>query len=272
MKLKKITSLVMLWAMILMTYTGIILYIAPHGRVANWTNWELFWWNKHQFAQIHTTFMALFIVATLLHIYYNFKPMVSYMKNKMKQFVFFTKEMIVALGITLLFLTGTLFEIPPFSTFVAFGDSIKDGWAKKSDEPPYGHAEESTLKDFSQKTGYELQRVLKALHEYNITAKDSQTLEEIANREQKTAGYIFDLIRNSLGTSASENKITGLGRKTFAQIAKEMPINLEQFLKELENMGIQATKDDKFKSTVEKQGFNAREVINAFSQSNQKEK
>ena len=66
MKLKKITSLVMLWSMIMMTYTGIILYIAPHGRVANWTNWELFWWDKHQFAQIHTTFMALFIVATLL--------------------------------------------------------------------------------------------------------------------------------------------------------------------------------------------------------------
>ncbi len=272
MKLKKITSLVMLWSMIMMTYTGIILYIAPHGRVANWTNWELFGWDKHQFAQIHTTFMALLIITTLLHIYYNFKPMVSYMKNKMKKFVFFTKEMIVALGITLVFLTGTLFEMPPFSTFVAFGDSIKDSWAEKSDEPPYGHAEESTLKDFSQKTGYELQRVLKALHEHNITAKDSQTLEEIADREQKTAGYIFDLIRNSLGASASKNKITGLGRKTFTQIAKEIDINLEQFLKALENMGIKANKKDKFKSTVEKQGLDAREVINRFLKNKNKEK
>ncbi len=272
MKLKKITSLVMLWSMIMLTYTGIILYIAPYGRVANWTNWELFCWDKHQFAQIHTTFMALFIVATLLHVYYNFKPMVSYMKNQMKQFVFFTKEMIVALGITLLFLTGTLFEIPPFSTFVAFGDSIKDSWAEKSDEPPYGHAEESTLKDFSQKTGYELQRVLKVLHEHNITAKDSQTLEEIANKEQKTAKYLFGMIQKDLGASISQKKISGLGRKTFAQIAKEIDINLEQFLKELENMGIKADKDDKFKSTVEKQGFNAREVVNVFLQSKPKEK
>lgn len=272
MKLKKITSLVMLWSMILMTYTGIILYIAPHGRVANWTNWELFGWDKDQFAQIHTTFMALFIVATLLHIYYNFKPMVSYMKNRMRQFVFFTKEMIVALGITLLFVTGTLFEVPPFSTFIAFGDSIKDSWAEKSDKPPYGHAEESTLKDFSQKTGYELQRVLKTLHEHNITAKDSQTLEEIASQEQKTAKYLFGLIQNSLGASTSQKKISGLGRKTFAQIAKEIDINLEQFLKELENMGIKADEDDKFKSTVEKQGFNAREVLNTFLQNDQKEK
>ncbi len=272
MKLKKITSLVMLWAMIMMTYTGIILYIAPHGRVANWTNWELFGWDKDQFAQIHTTFMALFVVATLLHVYYNFKPMVSYMKNKMKQFVFLTKEMIIALSITLLFVTGTLYEVPPFSTFLTFGDNIKDSWAEKSEEPPYGHAEESTLKDFSQKTGYELHSLLKVLHENNISAKDSQTLEEIASQEDKTAKYLFALIQNALGASKSQNQISGLGRKTFEALAKEIDINLEDFLKELENMDIKADKKDKFKSTVEKQGFDAREVLNAFLKNNQKEK
>ena len=123
MKLKKITSLVMLWSMIMMTYTGIVLYIAPHGRVAYWTNWELFGWSKDQFAEIHTTFMVLFIVTTLLHIYYNWKPLTSYMKNQAKAFVFFTKEMVVALSIVLLFLIGTLYTIVPFSTFL-------DGWLR----------------------------------------------------------------------------------------------------------------------------------------------
>ncbi len=272
MKLKKITSLVMLWAMIMMTYTGIILYIAPHGRVANWTNWELFGWDKDQFAQIHTTFMALFIVTTLLHIYYNFKPMVSYMKDTMKKFVFFTKEMIVALVITVVFTAGTLLVVPPFSTFIEFGDGIKESWAKKSDEPPYGHAEESTLIDFSQKTGYALQDVLKVLNEHNISAKDSQTLEAIAKQEEKPAKYIFALIQNALGTSKSQNQISGLGRKTFAQVAKEINIDTEQFLKKLADMGIKADKKDKFKSTVEKQEFDAREVLNIFLKNNQKEK
>ena len=272
MKLKKITSLVMLWAMIMMTYTGVILYIAPHGRVANWTNWELFGWDKDQFAQIHTTFMALFIVATLLHIYYNFKPMVSYMKSTMKKFIFFTKEMIVALGITGLFIAGTLLDVPPFSTFLEFGDGVKDSWAKKSDEPPYGHAEESTLKDFSQKTGYELKDIQRVLNEHNISAKDSQTLEEIARIEQKPAKYIFTLIQNTLGKSTTKNQISGLGRKTFTQVAQEIDIDLEQFLTKLEAMGIKAKKDDKFKSTIEKQGFDVREVLNTFLKNHQKEK
>jgi hypothetical protein len=272
MKLKKITSLVMLWSMIMMTYTGIVLYISPHGRVAYWTNWELFGWSKDQFADIHTTFMALFIFTTLLHLYYNWKPLTSYMKNQIKEFIFFTKEMLAALSIVLLFLFGTLYTVVPFSTFLEFGDGMKENWVEKSEEPPYGHAEESTLKDFSQKTGYELKQMLKILSEHNITASEAQTLEEIAVKQGKTPGDIFGLITSSLGDNRPENQITGLGRKSFEQIAKELNMDSELLLQELESMGIKAEKKDKFKSTVEKQGFNARELVDGFSNGSLKEK
>jgi len=142
---------------------------------------------------------------------------------------------------------------------------MKEGWVKKSEEPPYGHAEESTLKDFSQKTGYELKQMLKVLSEHDIIASESQTLEEIAAKQGKTPGYIFGLITSSLGDNRTENQITGLGRKSFEQIAKELKMDSEHFLKELESMGIKAEKKDKFKSTVENQGFNAREVVDGFS-------
>jgi hypothetical protein len=272
MKLKKITSLVMLWSVLMMAYTGIILYIAPHGRVAYWTNWELFGWNKDQFAQIHTTFMVLFVVATILHIYYNWKPLTSYMKNRLKQFVFFTKEMLVALLISLLFLLGTLYEMPPFSSFLQFGDGIKDSWVEKSEEPPYGHAEESTLKDFSQKTGYDLSKVIEVLKEHNMSVAENQTIKEIAEDQGITAIHIYTLITASLGAKAKDNEISGLGRKEFGQIAKELNIDADQFLQQLDAMGIKAQKEDKFRSTVEKQGFDAREVIGTFLEKEQKEK
>lgn len=60
MSLKKITSLTMLFAMLVMTYTGIILFITPPGRIANWSNWEIFGLTKEEYAQIHTTFMVSF--------------------------------------------------------------------------------------------------------------------------------------------------------------------------------------------------------------------
>ncbi len=262
----------MLWSVIMMAYTGIVLYIAPHGRVAHWTNWELFGWTKDQFAQIHTTFMVLFVVATLLHIYYNWKPLISYMKNRLKQFVFFTKEMLIALLISLLFLFGTLYEIAPFSSFLHFGESIKDNWIEKSEEPPYGHAEESTLKDFSQKTGYDLTKVMKVFKEHNLSVMENQTIKEIASDQDMTADQIYKLITGSLGNKLNKNKISGLGRKEFRQIAKELNIDIDQFLQKLDAMGIKAQKKDKFRSTIEKQGFNARDVISTFLEKDQKEK
>ncbi|MEA3490981.1 MAG: DUF4405 domain-containing protein [Campylobacterota bacterium] len=272
MKLKKITSLLMLWSLLMMVYTGIVLYIAPHGRVAYWTDWELFGWSKDQFAQIHTTFMVLFVIATILHIYYNWKPLTGYMKNRLKQFIFFTKEMLVALLISLLFLLGTLYSIPPFSNFLQLGDSLKDGWAEKSQEPPYGHAEESTLKDFSQKTGYDLPKVIEVLKEHNLSVSENQTIKEIAAHQSMTAIEIYTLITATLGAKEKRSQISGLGRKEFGQIAKELNIDIDQFLQQLDAMGIKAKKEDKFRSTVEKQGFNAREVITSFLEKEKKEK
>ena len=266
MKLKKITSLVMLWSMIMMSYTGIILYIAPHGRVAYWTNWELFGWSKDQFADVHTSFMVLFIVATSLHLYFNWKPLTSYMKNQVKDFVFFTKEMIVAIGVTILFLFGTLYMVSPFSTFLDFGEEMKESWVEKSEEPPYGHAEESTLKEFSQRTGYDVEQVLQVLEQHNINASQTATLENIAIEEGKTPGEIYGLISASLGEKRP--KVTGLGRKSFEQVAKALEIESEEFLKELLSMGIKAERTDKFKPTLEKQGFNVREVVDRFLQKN----
>ena len=266
MKLKKITSLVMFWSMIMMTYTGIILYIAPHGRVAYWTNWELFGWSKDQFADVHTTFMVLFILTTILHIYYNWKPLTSYMKNEVKAFVFFTKEMMVAIGIVLVFLFGTLYSVVPFSSFLHFGEEMKESWVEKSEEPPYGHAEESSLKDFAQKTGYDVAQLINVLQENGIDASQTDTLENIAIEERKTPGEVFALITASLGEKRP--KISGLGRKSIDEVAKALGMDSEQFLKELKKMGIEAKRTDKFKPTLENQGYNVREIVNHFLDKN----
>jgi len=61
MSLKKITSLTMLLSMLAMTFTGILLFITPPGRVANWTNWQIFGLTKELIANIHSTFMVLFV-------------------------------------------------------------------------------------------------------------------------------------------------------------------------------------------------------------------
>ena len=59
--LRKLTSLTITFSFFIMSYTGIILFIAPKGRVANWTNWELFGLDKTEYTNLHVTFMVLFL-------------------------------------------------------------------------------------------------------------------------------------------------------------------------------------------------------------------
>ncbi len=40
-KIRAFTAMMMLLSFVLETISGIVLYIVPPGRVANWTNWKI---------------------------------------------------------------------------------------------------------------------------------------------------------------------------------------------------------------------------------------
>ena len=109
MKIRKITSLTASLAFILMVLTSIVLYIVPQGRVAYWADWRLWGLTKTDWGNIHINMGLLFLIALFLHIYYNWKPLMSYLKNKAKQMKVFTPEFNVALVITVAFDCGHLF-------------------------------------------------------------------------------------------------------------------------------------------------------------------
>ena len=71
MKIRKITSLTAGIAFVLMLLTSIVLYIVPQGRVAYWANWQLWGLSKTQWTHLHINLGLLFLVALILHIYYN---------------------------------------------------------------------------------------------------------------------------------------------------------------------------------------------------------
>jgi len=81
LKIRRITSLTASVAFLLMLLTSIILYIVPQGRVAYWADWRLWGLTKTDWANIHMNMGLLFLIALSLHIYYNWKPLISYLKN-----------------------------------------------------------------------------------------------------------------------------------------------------------------------------------------------
>jgi len=100
MKLRKITSLTALLSFILMLFTSIILYIVPHGRVAYWSDWSLMGLDKTQWGDVHINMGLLFLLSIGLHIYYNWKTILAYLKDKARRLRIWTPAFNVGFVLT----------------------------------------------------------------------------------------------------------------------------------------------------------------------------
>ncbi len=262
MNLKKTTSLTMLLSMIIMTYTGIMLFITPPGRIANWANWELLGLTKEQYADIHSTFMVLFIVATVLHIYYNWKPMTSYMKNSAKQMIVFTSDMIIAISFTIVFFIGAVYQITPFSTFLDFGSDIKESWEKEYGTAPYSHAELSSIKNFCKKIGFDLEKSKEILNANNIHYEMTQSLSQIAKENHVSPQFIYNLLKKNFEKNGEKIvALTGLGKKKIEDVALALNISTQELINKLKQLGIEANEDDKFKEIAERYDMSPMDIM-----------
>ncbi len=193
--LRKLTSLSLTFSFLMMSYTGIILFIAPKGRVANWTNWELLGLDKTHYTNLHVTFMVLFLAGMVFHIYLNWCPLMCYLKNKSRQFSLLTKEFLLAFAFNALFFVGTLYYWTPFEQFLDFEDDVKSSWEKKAKKAPYGHAELSTIEEFAQKTNMNAEKIVEKLEAKKIQgARLDKTIEKIAKENGKAPSELFDII------------------------------------------------------------------------------
>lgn len=145
MYLRKITSLTLLISFVPLILTSIVLYIVPEGWVAYWSDWHLLGLTKTQWGEVHINLGFLFLVAGSLHVFYNWKAIIAYMKNKARELRIFTPACNVALLVNLIFVIGILLNLPPFTAILEFGYSFKKAAAIKYGDPPYVHAELSSL-------------------------------------------------------------------------------------------------------------------------------
>jgi len=191
---KKITSLSLVISFLIMSYTGIMLFVCPHGRVAYWNHWKFFGLTKEQYGTLHTTAMLLFLFFGIMHLYYNWKPLLSYIKDKTLQVSFSKKELLIALGINLVFVAGALTYVQPFKAYLDFEEQVKNYWTEKYGEPPYGHAEESKLDVFCRKMKIDFADAKQALKARGIEFKDDETLKSIARKHRLSPQEIYQII------------------------------------------------------------------------------
>ncbi|MCP4219031.1 MAG: DUF4405 domain-containing protein, partial [bacterium] len=122
MNMRRVASLTALLTFVFLFVSSVVLYFIPFGR---WTLNYYFGLSSRHWIHLHTNVGILFLLAVFLHIYYNWKPIKNYLKNRSKKMIVFTKEFTLSLVLLLVFALGTYYGLPPFGWLDDGNESIK---------------------------------------------------------------------------------------------------------------------------------------------------
>lgn len=265
MKIRKLISLTALVSSILLLLTSIVLYIVPQGRIAYWADWRLWGLSKTEWSYLHINLGFLFVAAIVWHVCLNWKPVLAYLKNHAKQLTVFTREFNGALAVTVVVIVGTYFMIPPFSSILYLSESIKDNAAVFYGEPPYGHAELSTLASLVSKTQLDLDTSMAALKKAGLKINGpNQVFLDIAKANQMSPGQVFSIIKIQSKPVASDtlpaDPPAGIGRKPLAELCIEHGLDLNAVVRAFGQQGIQADARSTFKALAETHRMNPEDL------------
>ena len=212
-QIKGFTSLLLTAVILILGLSGIILYLTPRGRVANWTGWTMLGLGKQGWQAVHINLALLFLIVAGLHLYLNWPIFWCYIKKKGSLTLNLKLETFMALLLAGVVLAGAIIHIPPFSALVDFNYKIKDYWERWASEAPTPHAEELSLRQFADNMGLSASDLMKALQEEGIVVADaSATVGQVAEANNLTPADVYAAIKKRFSEADQRGKGQGKGR------------------------------------------------------------
>ncbi len=239
-KFKAFTSFSLTIAFIISALSGVMLYIAPRGRTANWNAWSMWGFEKGEWEALHILAVILLLVLGLFHLlYFNWKVFKAYLIKRHQPGIQLKKELITATVFVGIIIAGTIYEVPPFSTVIAYGDEIKDYWESNSVAPPIPHAESLTLTEFSdQVLDVNVQKVLQVLRQHNLEATGSERISDLAEQNNLAPVDIYEMLTQEINSKKSVGDNVGYGNMNFSEVCQRLDISVAEAIDRLKQHDI----------------------------------
>lgn len=238
-KTRGFVSLVSTFSFLISLVSGIVLYFTPQGRIAHWVNWTFWGLDKETWGALHINSSLVFFIIILFHIYYNWKLMVSYIKQRARMAISLKLELALTVFLSIFMVAASIWGVQPFKQIIDWNESIKDSYAAKTDnEPPIPHAELMTVEEFCEKLDVPIERFENRMKNNNWEFEKMQTIEEIARHNEIAPAEIYKALQvnSSSGTGAG----AGWGRMTLQQVCDENNVDVDQAIERLHEKGITA--------------------------------
>jgi len=247
-KYQRAVSLSLGLTFIVMLLSSGVLYFIPDRGVTAWSAWSFLGLDKQQWDNLHINLGLLFLIFLVWHIYYNWKPIKNYLKEK-KEWVVFTKEFNFSVVLVSLFMIGTIWMILPFSFFVNIGNGIKAINAKNAGTPPFAYAEQATLRDFIVLSHLNREYVLQKFKEKSIVYGSlDETVKRIALQNHMSPKNFYALIKTDKSRFSLPSDIpVGIAHKSLEQLSKVYMLDIEKFIQYVKRYDMEISSMMKFK-------------------------
>ncbi len=254
-------SLLAAVSFVVMTVTGVVLYASPQGRVAHWADWRVAGLDKEQWGAVHTTSSLLFMIAAIVHLYFNWRVFLHYIRVASRFNL--KKEMVVTLVVTAVVIAGTVWEVPPFGNIIAAGDRMKAYWEAHSAVAPYPHAEAATVAEFAQQTGTDAEQLKVRLAAMGVDVNDpATTIGSAARQVGLSPGQLFEQLGASGGRGAGGGGGgSGFGRQTLEQACRAAGVDVQQAIAALAAEGVQAGAGERLRDIADRAGVRPPEIV-----------
>jgi hypothetical protein len=101
---------------LILLISGIVLFIAPSGRIANATHWALLWLDKDGWVNLHNVFAILFVAGLIWHLVFNWKPLSNYVVSRASHHLNLKREMLAAAAVALVLVVLVAQNLPPVAS------------------------------------------------------------------------------------------------------------------------------------------------------------
>jgi hypothetical protein len=195
-------TLVVLLSFLAVVASGIALYLRPEGSLARWVGWKFAGWDKKQWEAAHTGVVILFMISSLIHIWYNLSALVSYLRGR-AALVFSSgsrwpliMETAAALAILVFVTLGAVGPWVPFSSVIQLRSSLKDGKYILVMPPPVVDADKLTVADFCRAAGLDMHAALRrALGHGVVIDNPTMVIGKIAQNHRISPEELYLVLR-----------------------------------------------------------------------------
>jgi hypothetical protein len=186
---------------------------------------------------------ALFILVVVLHLFFNWKVLLGYLRLRRVPGLRLKRELAAATLLGVLLVLGTLAGAPPLSSIVELREDLKNYWERTSAPAPLPHAEELRLDELARQLDQPVEDVVTALEEEGFKeAGPARPVAAIADANGIAPSELYRTLRTrhpSTGPLEGRNGSgRGMGRMNLGEFSTSQNLSLDRLIAILKMRGL----------------------------------